>query len=240
MAPKPLDQRLRGVQYRLHRRRATGAQQVVGVLPLGQGGEGEAVAGAQQGQGAGGGADRRLLPRRIAIEAEDRHLDHLPQPLDLMLGQRGAERGDGIAEPGLRERDHVHIAFDHDHAAGLATGGGGAVDIVEGAALVEERGVGGVEIFGLALAQYPSAKGNGPAANIADRQHQATAEPIIGIAFLGPVAVRFGGVGVDQQARFDQHRIAIILERGAQPPATVGRIAKAEGAAGGVADAALG
>ena len=46
MAPQALHQRLRGVQHRVHSSRAAGAQEVVWILALGQGGEGEAMAGA--------------------------------------------------------------------------------------------------------------------------------------------------------------------------------------------------
>ena len=69
------------------------------------------------------GAHRRLLPGLVAVEAEDRHVGEPPQPLELRLGQRGAVRRDRLVDPGLGERDHVHIALDDDQPAGLAAAG---------------------------------------------------------------------------------------------------------------------
>ena len=66
---------------------------------------------------------------------------------------RGAVGRDHFGDAGAVERDHVHIAFDDDQPLGGAAGGRGAVDVVECAALVEERRVGGVEVFGLAVAE---------------------------------------------------------------------------------------
>jgi hypothetical protein len=64
----------------------------------------------------------------------------LPQSLDLMLGERGAERRDAFVDARLsRQRDHVHIALDHDHPPGAARRGESLVDIVERAAFVEQR-----------------------------------------------------------------------------------------------------
>ena len=83
------------------------------------------------------GPERRLLPGRIAIEAEQGLVGHPPQPLELVFGERSTEWGDRFAEPGLGERDDVHIAFDGDDPADLARGGLRAIEIVERAALVE-------------------------------------------------------------------------------------------------------
>jgi hypothetical protein len=146
-----------------------------------------------------------------------------------MFGQRGAEWRHRLAEPGLGERDHVHIALDHDDAAGLAAGGRGAIEIVERAPLVEERGVGGIEVFGFALANHPSAECDHAPARVADRDHQPPAKPV----------VRLLVVDLDQHARFDQRGVAIALELFAQLATRIGRIAHAEGARGFRLDPAL-
>src|SRR3546814_11089613 len=68
--------------------------------------------------------------------------------------------------------DLVHIAFDHEHAAGLAGSGRGAIEIVERAALVEQRGFGRIQIFGLAVADDAAAErdrksyGQGPSVSV--------------------------------------------------------------------------
>jgi hypothetical protein len=41
----------------------------------------------------------------------------LPQQLELVFGERRAERRHGILDAGLMQRDHVHIAFDGDDRA---------------------------------------------------------------------------------------------------------------------------
>ena len=66
---------------------------------------------------------------------------HAPEELQLVLGDGGAERRDGGFEPGLGERDHVHVAFGDDER--LRSGGfaGGSV-VVEAPALVEKLGLG--------------------------------------------------------------------------------------------------
>src|SRR3546814_17736192 len=63
-----------------------------------------------------GRAYRRLLPCRVAIETENRNLDHLPQPFDLVLRQCGTQWRHRLIEPRLCESDDIHITFDHDHA----------------------------------------------------------------------------------------------------------------------------
>ncbi|MCY1172739.1 hypothetical protein D9M73_128820 [compost metagenome] len=83
------------------------------------------------------GAQGGLLPCAIAVEAQDRHFGQPPQPFELRLGQRGAERRDCLAKARLRQRDHVHITLDHQHPPGLARGRRGLVEIVERAAFVE-------------------------------------------------------------------------------------------------------
>src|SRR3546814_3786149 len=65
--------------------------------------------------------------------------------------------------------DLVHIAFDHEHAAGLAGSGRGAIELVERAALVEQRGFGRIQIFGLAVADDAAAERDHAAARVADR-----------------------------------------------------------------------
>src|SRR3546814_16796815 len=94
--------------------------------------------------------------------------------------------------------DLVHIAFDHEHAAGLAGSGRGAIEIVERAALVEQRGFGRIQIFGLAVADDAAAESDHAAARVADRDHQAAAEAIIEFLALDP----------DPQAGLEENRNA--------------------------------
>ena len=61
----------------------------------------------------------------------------------------------------------------------LAAGGTGEVEVEEGAALVEQGRVGGVQIFGLAGPEDPGAEGDAPAARVPDREGQPAAEAIV-------------------------------------------------------------
>ena len=106
---------------------------------------------------------------------------HAPQQFQLVFGQRGAERGDHVLEAGLRQRDHVHIAFDGDDRAVLAQRLPGAREIVEHVALVEELGLGRVHVFGERIRrQRAAAEGDHPLPGIGDRKHDAIAEAVVG------------------------------------------------------------
>ena len=118
------------------------ADDVVGVLAGGKLDEAQRAVGADVGQGARRRADRGLPAGAVAVEAQDRRGVEPPHPLELRLGDRGAVGRDDFGDAGAVERDHVHIAFDDDQPLGGAAGGAGAVDVVERAALVEERRVG--------------------------------------------------------------------------------------------------
>ena len=132
---------------------------------------------------------------------------------------RGAVGGDHLRDAGAVEGDDVHIAFDHDQPLGGAARGAGAVDVVERAALVEERGVGRVEIFGLAVAEDAPAEGDDPAARVADRDHQAAAEAVVAVAAF---------FGLDQHAGLDELVLAELVERALERGAAVGGEAEAE------------
>ena len=141
MAPQAVNQRLGLGEQSLERLSAAGADDIVRVLAGGKLDEAQGALGAEMGQGARGGADRGLLAGAVAVEAEDRRRVEPPHALELGLGDRGAVGRDDLGDAGAVEGDDVHIAFDDDQALGGAAGGAGAVEVVERAALVEERRV---------------------------------------------------------------------------------------------------
>ena len=63
-------------------------------------------------------AMRRAQSGLIAVERQDRFGRGAPQKLQLVFGERGAERCDGGLETRAHQRDHVHIAFGDDDRAG--------------------------------------------------------------------------------------------------------------------------
>src|SRR6185437_7141518 len=210
--------------------------QRVGILAGGQRGEAQAVPRLQQRQGAVEGAELRAEARGIAVEAQHRLRQEAPQLLDLLLGERRAERRHGAAEAGAVQRDHVHIALGHDHrgrrlAFGLGEAGARLRPAIEHASLLEERRIGRVQIFRLAIAEHAAAEGDDAALAVADREHDAMAEIVVGLAALGAA----------QQPGLDQQRLGEGAGEGAlQAVALLRRVAQAEAAdGGGIESAAL-
>ena len=158
--------------------------------------ETQRITGLEQGQGAFGGAERRALARRVPVEAEHRLARQPPQLADLVFGQGRAQGRDGVLEPGPDEGDDVHVALGDDEGALLARRRRRLGQAVQHPALVEERGLRGVEVLGLAGAEDSSAEGDDPPALVGDGEHDAPAEAVIGRA--GVV------VGPDQKAGGDQ------------------------------------
>ena len=183
--PEERDHRLRPLQYLPHRRGAARAHHVVRIL-----------AGRQQRE-----AQRALRPDQrqrevdeplrggeaggVAVERDHRLGGGLPERRELGLGDRGSERRDGVLDPGLGKGDHVHVALGHHEGAGLGRGGARRGEVVERAALVEERGLGRVQVLRLLPGGDRSgAEGDRPAAAVADREHDPVAEAVVGAAAL--------------------------------------------------------
>src|SRR3989475_9340810 len=102
----------------------------------------------------------------------------------LLGGERRAERGHHLADAGLRERDQVEVALDHDGSVGLADRVARERETVERVALAEDRRLGGVEVFGRRLTarrppgQDAAAEGDHLAARVRDREHDPLPEAV--------------------------------------------------------------
>ena len=111
---------------------------------------------------------------------------------------RRAERGDCIADAVLGEHDHVHVALDDEQFRQLAFRRLlGLVQAEQVAALVEQRGLGRVQILRRIVAERAATEADSAAARVADREHHAVAEAVVGAA----AAVAFA---LDQQAGVDR------------------------------------
>ena len=120
------------------------------------------------------GAVRGLQSRRVAVKSQDRFGRGAPQQMQLIFGQRRAQRRHGVGEAGAHQRDHIHIAFGEDDGAGLDGGGARGGEIVELRALGKERGFAGIDVFGLGVGfQRARAKGDDAAAPVGDGKHHA-------------------------------------------------------------------
>src|SRR6185436_14077935 len=71
---------------------------------------------------SGDRAKRGALAGLVAVEAQDRLVGHLPDEAQLLLGQRGAERGDRRQVAGVDHRDDVDIALHDDQSSALMHG----------------------------------------------------------------------------------------------------------------------
>ena len=140
--PEELDERDRAVELFLHGPCPLRPDQVVGVEALGHEAEAKRLARLDERQGQVDDAHRGAETGGVAVERNDRLVVHAPEELQLVLGHRGAEGRDGGGEPGLGERDHVHVAFGDDQGLALAGGLARGGVVVEAAALVEELGLG--------------------------------------------------------------------------------------------------
>jgi hypothetical protein len=95
------------------------------------------------------------LARLVGIEREQHPAGVEPrQRLGLLAGERGAERRDGVGETRLVEREDVHVALDDDDLAGLADGGAGPIEAVEQRRLLEQLGLGSVEVLRERVVQH--------------------------------------------------------------------------------------
>ncbi len=115
-------------------------------------------------------------------------------------GRRGAQRGHGIINAVLRQRDDIHIAFDHQQTLRFGVILLRFIQAVQLAAFMENIGLRGVQVFWQRIAQHAPAKTNHPASLIADREHHPFAEAVV----TAPLIVG------DQHARINK-RLAVFL-----------------------------
>ena len=177
------------------------------------------------------------LPRRaasgaVAVEAEI-HVGRVAEQQFRVFGRgRGAERGHRLRHAVLRQRDHVHVALDHDQAFEPGVRLFRLPQAVQFAALVEQRGFRRVEVFRRILGiDHASAERDDASASVVDREHQPVAELVVDVA---AVLLR------KQTGAFEQlHAPRIGAERVAQRGKPVRRIADAEAFDDAGVDAAL-
>ncbi len=126
-------------------------------------------------------AERRFQSWLVTVEAEDRLVGHLPEQAKLVFGQRRAKLSHARFEAGCDAGDHIDIALDDDHLSAPAQHRTRRMTVVENPALVEERRLRRVQIFGLRISRERSApKSDDAAAQIGNRKHHPVAEAIEG------------------------------------------------------------
>ena len=114
----------------------------------------------------------------------------------MVFGHGCTHGGDGAFETGLVGGDDIHIAFGDDDGVAFAGGVAGMLFAVKHAAFVEERCVGGVDVFGgfvIAVGvgradmvgEDAPAECDDAASSVGDGEYDAVAEEDVGIAAAG-------------------------------------------------------
>ncbi|RMN26745.1 hypothetical protein ALQ66_05578 [Pseudomonas savastanoi pv. glycinea] len=173
------------IDARLERVGAFGAHQSVRVFALGKKQKARPTPVLQVRQGGFQCPPRGIAPGLIAVEAEQ-HVGHDPeQAFQMLLAGRGTQRRHGIAQTLLRQGDDVHVAFNDDDFIEVAIEFAGFEQPVQLLALVENRCFRRVQVLGLVIAQYATAKGDDASARVAYRKHHPVTEAIIAFAGFG-------------------------------------------------------
>src|SRR5207302_5539027 len=146
----------------------------------------------------------RAAASLVAIEAENDGISDTEKLLRMGGCRRRAQGRHGEFHAVLRERDNVHIAFDHHDPACCANGRPRLEYPVELATLGKQGRFRGVEILRLPFVEDAPAEADHATAPVMDRKHDAVAKAV----------VAFPGVPCDLQACGLQYFSLIVGECG--------------------------
>src|SRR5213592_3682303 len=108
-------------------------------------------------------------------------------------------------------------SLDHHHAAGRANRIARLHQSVDFAALLEERRLRRVQVFGLSVRDHAPAEADHGAARAEDREHDAVAKAVVALAFV-----------LDDEAAFHEGRFRILFKNGLQRLPVVRGVADAK------------
>ena len=129
-------------------------------------------------------AERRVLPCRVRVEAEEELLRHSPELAELAFGERRAHRRHDRLESGLAKRDDVRVPLDDRREVLLADRRLREMEPVQNRSLVEEVAFGRVHVLAaerVVLAELPRLEADDAAARVGERKHEALRE-VVGTA----------------------------------------------------------
>ena len=138
-----------------------------------------------------------LLARGIAVKHIHDALGKAGERLDVMLRERGAQRGDDVFNPRLPAGDAVGIALHHNGGILRDDKLLGPIKAVEVSLFMKHARLGGVEVLGLAVTHDATAKGNVVTLLIKDGKHHAVVEAVGKL----PAPAAHGNVGIDHLLR---------------------------------------
>ena len=177
--PQKLNHRLGTFEQFAHRARALGADQIIGILALGQHCKTQRLASFQQRQSDIDQPHCRTQPGLVAIKGNDRFRMDAPNRAQLIFGDRRAKRGDRAGKSGLGQGNNIHVTFSDDQWLTLARGFARGPVIKQAAAFVKERGFRRIEIFRPCIwVHRATAQRNGTPPRIADRKDDASAKTV--------------------------------------------------------------
>ena len=146
-------------------------------------GEGDDTHGHAGGEEEAHGADGGLDAGFVAVKDEVGGVRATAQERDVLGGEGGALRGDGGGEAADVAADDVYLALADDGASrdGLGDVGAGQVEGIERVGLLEDLGLGAVDVFAgvLGFAQEAAGEGDDAALRIADGEGQTAVETVV-------------------------------------------------------------
>ena len=139
------------------------------------------------GQGFLGGFE----PGGIGVETEDHLVGEPLQNTRLLLGEGGSLRGRDILDARFEGGDEVDLAFANNGRFLIDERPLGFVDAKKHVPFNKERRFRGVDVFAAKrlLIQHPPAERDHLADVVADREHQAVAEPVVEVGRAVRVAI---------------------------------------------------
>ena len=133
-----------------------------------------------------------LIAGRVGVEGQDDAAGEALEQAQLVLGEGGAHRRDGVGKAGLVQGDHVQVALDDDRLVEGADGLARPVEAVQQVAFVKQGRLRRVEELGNVIwVQDARPKADHAAALIADGDGDAVAEAVVDAAGGG-----LGGLGL--------------------------------------------
>ena len=138
-----------------------------------------------------------LLTGGIAVKHIHDALGKAGERLDVMLRERGAQRGDNVFDPRLPAGDAVGIALHHDGRILRDDKLLGPVKAIEVSLFMKHTRLGGIEVLGLTVTHDATAKGNVVTLLVKDGKHHAVVEAVGKL----PAPAAHGNVGIDHLLR---------------------------------------
>ncbi len=133
----------------------------------------------------------------IAVKHIHDALSKAGERLDVMLRERGAQRGDNVFNPRLPTGDAVGIALHHDGGILRDDKLLGPIKAVEVSLFMKHARLGGIEVLGLAVTHDATTKGNVVTLLVKDGEHHAVVEAVGKL----PAPAAHGNVGIDHLLR---------------------------------------